>query len=126
MFLCHIFLCQILLNMLQCQLVKKSGIIDCVLPEKEKLLGSAHAQQKYNASPTWTTWMFSVNFLLLLCFTPLIVDLVKFYLWQKKLLNNRYCLALFMYKVKRSFSINFANFGNPRVFAIASPVTCRG
>ena len=44
MSLCQTFLCKILLNMLQCQLIKKSLIIDCVLPEKEKLLGSAHAQ----------------------------------------------------------------------------------
>ncbi len=36
--------------MLQCQLIKKSWIIDSVLPEKEKLLGSAHAQRRYNAS----------------------------------------------------------------------------
>ncbi len=33
-------------------LKKKSWIIDCVLPDKEKLLGSAHAQQRLNASPT--------------------------------------------------------------------------
>ncbi len=31
---------------------KKSSIVDCVLPEKEKLLGNAHAQRRYNASPT--------------------------------------------------------------------------
>ncbi len=52
MSLCHIFICKILLNILQCQLIKKSSVIDCVLPEKENLLGSAHAQRRYNASPT--------------------------------------------------------------------------
>ncbi len=37
--------------MLQCQLIKKFWIIDCILPEKEKLLGSAHAQRRYNTFP---------------------------------------------------------------------------
>ncbi len=37
--------------MLQCQLIKNPRLF-CVLPEKEKLLGSAHAQQRYNAYPT--------------------------------------------------------------------------
>ncbi len=74
--------------MLQCQLIKKSSIIDCVLPEKN----SYWAVRMLNKSitppllPGYNMDVLSkfLPFICLLCFITLIVYLVKFYLCQKK------------------------------------------
>ncbi len=75
------FVCKFLLNILQCQLMKKCWIINCVPPEKQKLLGSAHAQRWYNASRTYGVQSGLLEvisyFMVFYTFNILMVDLVK-------------------------------------------------